>query len=1039
MSAEAPRSRRQRRASAPSDEGDDTQGAPAPASPPTGAAARAAARREKRGPSQVGSNEEEEEAAPAAAAAPTSRRARRATATPTKDEADGKPLTAIERARKARQERTRTPAQEEEDEESGAPAAAEGGSRRRRRQQAEADLPASADADGEGEEDPAALKRSGTLRERLGMKALAVKTVKPPVSPGSTPRKQPLGENNEAGGSNRSQFKRLLSRGSLSAPDTAATDDEADDDASPAPATAAAAAAPPRRASALGGMFRATSLARRLAMRSRTGRLDEDELPPFDAANLFEDGDAALARIEGQLTAVTVHGTDELPHDWRIAHPLMSVHVINGYTGRPLRKSNVERAAVTSHERVGGSEAPLAHIMPVLTKPFTLRGASGRLPCWEEELVLQESFSYLLHPRVYMFFELLDFAPDSDNDAGLTPYAWGFLKMISGSMAAPAHANALRPMPLRLQLYRWQKRIRPQPGQPAVWAQYLAAGRRAYGYSSTAYITVRPLPPPQSIPVRFPHRPMAPHHVEEGRIPFETLQMQTARDRALPMGPNAVTASLVSTPGGIGPEAQWLAATTNRGGAPCLLPNALLHALPGGALGATAVAMSPDGALVAIALADNGFATLAIHEVQSGRRREAFHAHHRTIHELCWTADGECVVSVSADFTAKVWPARRVLDDDMPAEDDALATLEHPSYVYCARTQPRGAMPPRANAGAPDSVGGVAAPSLLVTGANDHGLRLWDISGEKAELLATKTAHKARINAVAWPNESTIYSADGAGVLKQWEVKTRAGGGSGADLELVTSIEKKELRDVAINSITLHPNRRRLLLQTRNHQLLALDTRLQHFAARYEGHRVGDYHIRATYSPDGRFVVAGSEDGRFFAWAEESGHLLLDGLPVGLSGPLLQISWSSQHDTVALCGFGPDNPALLYYHDPLAAAQNPLLAAAAAAAASTATSTMPAMGGQGQGGLTGSVDGRRISAGGAAGGVADGTMSLGAEDRAKQREARRAARRTGGDVPAAGGGLFPGAELGTTIEQPGSSRKAAAAELRRSRERTASS
>ena len=54
--------------------------------------------------------------------------------------------------------------------------------------------------------------------------------------------------------------------------------------------------------------------------------------------------------------------------------------------------------------------------------------------------------------------------------------------------SAPSHANLLRPMPVKLQLYRWQSRIKPQAGQPAVWAQYLAAGRRPYGYSSTACV-----------------------------------------------------------------------------------------------------------------------------------------------------------------------------------------------------------------------------------------------------------------------------------------------------------------------------------------------------------------------------------------------------------------------------------------------------------------------------------------------------------------------------------------------------------------------
>ena len=44
----------------------------------------------------------------------------------------------------------------------------------------------------------------------------------------------------------------------------------------------------------------------------------------------------------------------------------------------------------------------------------------------------------------------------------------------------------------------------------------------------------------------------------------------------------------------------------------------------------------------------------------------------------------------------------------------------------------------------------------------------------------------------------TIHVAEdiGAGVVKHWEVEGRLGGGAGADLKLIASIEKKELRDV---------------------------------------------------------------------------------------------------------------------------------------------------------------------------------------------------------------------------------------------------
>ena len=119
------------------------------------------------------------------------------------------------------------------------------------------------------------------------------------------------------------------------------------------------------------------------------------------------------------MTSITLHRTDELPHDHRIAHPMLSVNVIDGFTGRPLRKSRIDRPGVTLHERMG-PEAPLTYILPVMTKPFALRGASMRLPAWEEELLLGEEFSYLLHPRVFLLFELLDFAPGAPCNSHVT-------------------------------------------------------------------------------------------------------------------------------------------------------------------------------------------------------------------------------------------------------------------------------------------------------------------------------------------------------------------------------------------------------------------------------------------------------------------------------------------------------------------------------------------------------------------------------------------------------------------------------------------
>ena len=533
-----------------------------------------------------------------------------------------------------------------------------------------------------------------------------------------------------------------------------------------------------------------------------------------------------MRQLSEQLASVTVHRTDELPHDWRIAHPLCSVSVINGYNGRLLRKSNSANDAVTPNERRGPGEAPLEQILPIMTKPYVLRGATARLPSWEGNCSSRSRLPTCFTRASSSSSSCSTFCPTrqtpgSSHLRGVSQDGLGADGLPGARQRPPPHAATAAALPLA-------PGVRASYGQPAVWAQYLAAGRKMY--SSTLYATIRPMPVPERVSVKFPHRPMAVHHVEEGRIPYERLVQETARDRSIGAASMGNLASVdggqqAAEAGAAGDGSAPWQAMTMRGAAPCQLPNNLLHALAAGARGATAIALSPDGGLVAIALAEEGYAMLAICDVFSGRRRETMHAHRKTIHELCWLSDGERVCSVSADGTAKIWRARRrgeaKEEEDEDASDSALATLPHPSYVYCVRAQPKPVL------SAPRGVGSAAATaqsSLLVTGANDHSLRLWDVSGDKAELLVTKTEHRSRINTVAWPMEATIFSADGAGVIKTWEVAAGAMGGGGADLNNVASIEKKELWDVPINSVTPHPTPDAALVQTRKSRSCASTT-----------------------------------------------------------------------------------------------------------------------------------------------------------------------------------------------------------------------
>ena len=226
---------------------------------------------------------------------------------------------------------------------------------------------------------------------------------------------------------------------------------------------------------------------------------------------------------------------------------------------------------------------------------------------------------------------MLDFATaggrDEDGDGvsgGLERIAWGFLKTVSGPPSAPGRANIERQMPLRVQvngprhchhhhhrhhhlhlhltpipslrvqMYEWNKAVGRAHAesvtggaQPPVWAQFRAAGRRAY--SATLHLTVRPTAPPDSMQVQYPFRPTAAHHVEVGQMGYEELRAKAAREHEK---------GQVGAGGALGELPVSLAEhgiSTARNNAPCLLPNNLLHALPSGSNGATALALSRDG------------------------------------------------------------------------------------------------------------------------------------------------------------------------------------------------------------------------------------------------------------------------------------------------------------------------------------------------------------------------------------------------------------------------------------------------------------
>eukprot|EP00903_Cladosiphon_okamuranus_P011632 g10941.t1 len=561
------------------------------------------------------------------------------------------------------------------------------------------------------------------------------------------------------------------------------------------------------------------------------------------------------------------------------------------------------------------------------------------------------------------------------DDGSPPPYSSNGRK---GNGARISKLQLFKHQPLSV-LAKWQARQRgfPRlsppvaPEVPDVFLQFLLVNRTRY----PATLAVSVGPTPRLRPVRVARRPMAPHEREGHQLSYETLaamykksREDREKDEAAGILPGSGTGGV---DGGDGLGASATTAARSRRlrakNEPCVLPDRLLHRVYAGQNGAITLAFSGSGTLLAAACCDDplpGRFPIRLIDSETGRCRLELKGHASMVYSLAWSPGDSLLLSASADGTAKVWRISGGSDAEgirkggffsggssgnaeAPASEEGLLTttrrggrdeqprlvcvLQHapPCFVYAAVFQPAEVVDRSRGAAADHAPSSEANEcALVVTGAYDRRLRLWDIAaataaavggrGDMLGTLSSKAVHESHVNAIVYDaKNSRLYSGDGAGVIVVWR---RGGGGQGRggaeDYGILRKVQHADLIGKAITSLALAPRLRRgqLLVQAHGNTLRLLDlSTYQLVNPGFAGGATAESLIRASFSPDGRFVVSGSEKGQVRVWEAQEGKRVRTPLQsLGTACCLRNVAWHPRQHVLALSGYGQDAPVLLY-------------------------------------------------------------------------------------------------------------------------------
>lgn len=184
--------------------------------------------------------------------------------------------------------------------------------------------------------------------------------------------------------------------------------------------------------------------------------------------------------------------------------------------------------------------------------------------------------------------------------------------------------------------------------------------------------------------------------------------------------------------------------------------------------------------------------------------------------------------------------------------------------------------------------GGTSSPlnSSLRPGALLGGGLNASIRGGGANLNAS-LAMLGVVNVGTAPNSATLGTACNSTAGSALGSTLQGGSGARVTSEALRALRRcEEFGGEGIASLALHPSGRRIAILTKRSRVIILESKSMSHAKQFLGIRSSGAPLKIDFSPDGRYLISGSEDGAVVIWDADGSpptyleHFRLGGDPV---------------------------------------------------------------------------------------------------------------------------------------------------------------